>query len=238
MMDDGRDTEPRHIPRISVIVPVFHVERHLRQCLDSILGQTFEDFELILVNDGGNDLEAAICEEYAHADSRIVYVKQPNGGVAAARNTGLDLARGEWIMFVDGDDWVRERFCEVALKGVEGTGAKMGIFDLAGTWEDSPGEYTDASRLPEGMYDARDVLIARLQGNVNCYAWNKIYHRSLWSGIRFPVSECWEDDAIIHELINEARSIAIIHEILYCKRAREASITAAASSTGEDRKWL
>lgn len=95
-------------PKISCIVPVYNVEKYLRRCVDSILAQTFTDFELILVDDGSPDGCPAICDEYAEKDSRVRVIHQENKGVSAARNAGLDMARGEYVCFVDGDDEVSE----------------------------------------------------------------------------------------------------------------------------------
>ncbi|MBQ1446862.1 MAG: glycosyltransferase family 2 protein, partial [Solobacterium sp.] len=107
------------VPKISIIVPVYHVEKYLERCLDSILGQSEPDFELILINDGGTEAETAICEKYAAMDERIIYRRQKNQGLSAARNAGLALYRGEWLMFVDSDDWVHRDFCRNALKAVQ-----------------------------------------------------------------------------------------------------------------------
>ena len=225
-------------PKISVIVPVYHVEEYLRRCLDSILKQSFEDFELILVNDGGNAAETAICEEYAQTDSRIIYLRQENAGLSAARNTGLDICRGEWIMFVDSDDWVHPDFCSKALASVEGTDALMGIFDLVYTQGDGTTGTVHKSMLPEGKHDSLTVLKARLSGAIAGYAWNKIYHRSIWDTLRFPVGECWEDDAVIHITIDLSPVIVIIHDVLYYKPIRGSSISSAAYASAEDTKWL
>lgn len=95
---------------ISVIVPVYNVEQYLDQCIQSILNQTYKDFELVLINDGSKDNSLAICQKYAATDSRIILVDQPNAGVSAARNKGIDLAKGEWIAFIDSDDWVDSNY--------------------------------------------------------------------------------------------------------------------------------
>lgn len=96
------------MPKISVIVPVYNVEKYLNRCVDSILNQTFEDFELILVNDGSPDNCGNICDEYAQKDNRVKVIHKKNGGVSSARNVGIDIAQGEYIMFVDSDDWINE----------------------------------------------------------------------------------------------------------------------------------
>ena len=225
-------------PRISIIVPVYHVEKYLRRCLDSILNQSFDDFELILVNDGGTERETALCEEYARADARIVYLHQDNAGLSAARNSGLDICRGEWIMYADSDDWVHPDFCAKALASVEGTDALMGIFDLLCTCGNETEGVAHRSMLPEGFYDSLTILKARLRGDVACFVWNKIYHRSLWKTIRFPVGECWEDDAVMDEIIDSSPTIAIIHDVLYYKLNRNDNITGLAYMNAEDTKWL
>ncbi|MCQ2577006.1 MAG: glycosyltransferase [Treponema sp.] len=104
------------IPIISCIVPVYKVEQLLPQCIDSILAQSFTDFELILVDDGSPDNSGKICDEYAQKDSRIVVIHKENGGVSSARNAGLDKAKGEWICFVDSDDWIEKTFFENMYK--------------------------------------------------------------------------------------------------------------------------
>jgi len=97
-------------PLISIIVPVYNVEKYIRRCLDSIKDQTLTDFECILIDDGSPDNSPAICDEYANADSRFIVIHQKNAGVSAARNAGLDAAKGEWIGFVDSDDWVEKTY--------------------------------------------------------------------------------------------------------------------------------
>jgi len=102
-----------NMPKISVIVPVYNVEKYLAKCIDSILAQTFTDFECILINDGSPDNSPAICDEYAKKDERMKVIHKENGGVSSARNTGLDIAQGEWITFADSDDWVDENYLEL-----------------------------------------------------------------------------------------------------------------------------
>ena len=104
---------------VSIIVPVFNVEKYLRQCLDSILGQTFNQFEVIIVNDGSTDNSGVICQEYEARDNRIVYLEKENGGVSEARNLGLDFATSEYIIFIDSDDWIEPTYVEVLYEKIE-----------------------------------------------------------------------------------------------------------------------
>ena len=99
-------------PKISVIIPVYNAESTLRRCVDSVLAQTFTDFECLIINDGSKDRSGAICDEYAARDSRVKVFHKENGGVSSARNVGLDNATGEWIAFVDSDDWAGEKYLE------------------------------------------------------------------------------------------------------------------------------
>lgn len=104
------------IPKISVIVPVYNVEKYLRRCIESILSQTFDDFELLLIDDGSTDLSGSVCDEYARMDDRIHVFHKPNGGVSSARNIGLDKFDGEWICFIDSDDKIEKDFLECIIK--------------------------------------------------------------------------------------------------------------------------
>ena len=101
---------------ISVIVPVYNVERYLRQCIESITNQSYKNLQIILIDDGSKDNSGKICDEYAEKDKRVEVIHKENTGVSAARNTGLDNAKGEWITFVDADDWVEKNFCEILIK--------------------------------------------------------------------------------------------------------------------------
>lgn len=224
-------------PEISIIVPVYHVEAYLRGCLDSILAQSFTNFELILVNDGGSEEETAICLEYAAKDSRIVYLYQENRGLSAARNYGLQYCHGDWIMFVDSDDRVHEQFCEASLKAAKEYGADLVIFDLAYVTTDGTITEIHTSETPEGVMKGIDALILRMKGKTAGYVWNKIYRANLWKGIEFPVGELWEDDAVLHEVLDRVTFAYILHEVLYYKTGRIGSITEDAGRNNQVEYW-
>ena len=120
---------PYEKPLLSIIVPVYDVERYLQKCIDSILAQTFTDFELILVDDGSPDNCPALCDAAAAKDARIRVLHQKNGGLSAARNAGLDVARGEWIGFVDSDDYISPEMYEILYKAVQSTGSDLALCD-------------------------------------------------------------------------------------------------------------
>ena len=225
-------------PLVSVIVPVYRAEETLRQCLDSLIAQSFIDFEIVLVNDGGTEQDSAICEEYASRDARIVYKRQSNRGLSAARNAGLEIARGCWIMFVDSDDWVDRDFIKKALDAADGADVQMVIFDLLYFSDDKKALNTHRSGLETGVYRSETVLRERLLGNIACYAWNKLYAHELWKDVRFPEGELWEDDAVIHEVIDECENIAVIHDVLYYKHNRIGSLTGNALAERRDKYWV
>ncbi len=237
-MKDQKTDENPAAPEISIIVPVYHVEKTLAKALDSLLNQTFTDFELILVNDGGSPEETRICEDYARKDDRIVYVCQQNQGLSGARNRGLELHRGKWIMFLDSDDWVRADFCAKALESVRSTGADIGIFDLMYINEDGTEGDIHRSGLEEGVYTGIKALEERLHSRIQVYVWNKIYREKLWDQIVFPVGEIWEDDAVLHEVMDKAKSVVVIHEVLYYKLGRKDNITSAAMKNQSSAYWL
>ncbi len=225
-------------PAISVIVPVYHVEKELKRSLDSLLRQTFSDYEIILVNDGGNETETAICEDYAAKNTRIKYHYQNNRGVSVARNVGLSMARGGWIMFADSDDWVGEDFCQKAFAAVNNNQVQMAIFDYVYANGDVNKNSVNRSQLEEGVYPMEIVLRERLTGKIAPEVWNKIYKKELWDGVLFPEGEIYEDAAVLHEVIDRAVRIAILHDVLYYKRRRRGSITDVGYRTGDDYKWL
>lgn len=118
------------MPKISIIVPVFKVEKYLPKCIDSLINQTLEDIEIILINDGSPDKSKEICDDYAKKDKRIVVIHQENQGVSVARNAGIEAAKGEWITFVDGDDWVEYNMCEFALRKAQESDADVVIWSF------------------------------------------------------------------------------------------------------------
>ena len=184
------------MPSISVIVPVYKVEPYLRRCADSILAQTFEDFDLILVDDGSPDRCGEICEEYAKNDSRVHVIHQQNGGLSAARNSGIDWAfansDSQWLAFVDSDDWVHPKFLETLYAAVRETGSLIsacGLYRTEGQGFSEIMDFSVHSMTADDYYCSREI-----HGGLTAVAWNKLYHKSLFEALRYPHGKLHEDE--------------------------------------------
>lgn len=213
------------MPHISVIVPVYKVEQYLAECVDSILMQTFTDFELILVDDGSPDRSGAICDEYARRDSRVRVIHQENQGLSGARNSGIDVAQGEFITFVDSDDLVDPRYLEILLAATK-DGADIAICrheefadgDAHADWDGA------ASRQ---SFAAEDALVTMYHGSsdVPVNAWCKLIKKDLFGDTRFAVGRLHEDQAFTPYILYRAQQIVSCDAVLYHYRNNPASIT-------------
>lgn len=213
------------MPQISVIVPVYKVEKYLHECVDSILAQTFSDFELILVDDGSPDNCGAICDEYAAKDSRVRVIHQENQGLSGARNSGIDIAEGEYITFIDSDDFVDARYLEILMEGAkDGVGVvvcrhkEFADGDMLSNWQ---GEIVLRS------FDKVEALTALYDGNpqVPINACCKLLRRGLIGTYRFPVGKLHEDQAFTPYILYRAEQIVSCDAVLYHYRCNPASIT-------------
>lgn len=203
------------MPKVSVIVPVYNTERYLNKCIDSILSQSFTDFELLLINDGSKDNSGAICDQYAANDLRVKVFHKENGGVSSARNLGLDNARGEWVTFVDSDDWIysntlsslidESQFVDMAIGAMsfENGGCIMCL--------------CEENRTLVG----RDLELI-IQNNMNDWSFNspcaKVFRRQIIQDIalRFDEALCFgEDSLFVKEYLLNVKKINVIHNLCY-----------------------
>lgn len=206
---------------ISVIVPVYKVEPYLQQCVDSILNQTYRDLEVLLIDDGSLDRCGEICDEYGRKDKRVRVFHTENRGLSAARNLGLQEATGEYIGFVDADDWIEPNMYEVLLKRLEETRADICV---CGLWY----EYFDSknvSQLKEVVYTGKKSVCALIDGTIQSYAWNKLYCRDIFKCIKYPEGKNFEDIVTTYRLFVNARKVSLISIPEYHYRIREGSIT-------------
>lgn len=209
---------------ISIIVPVYKVEPYLRRCVDSILNQTFENLEIILIDDGSPDFCGNICDEYAEKDKRIKTIHKLNGGLSSARNAGLDICKGDYIMFVDSDDWVEPNFCEAALQLALTKKVDCVAFGYY--------EHQDNKRIPFHTNQPRIIgteeaiiHLIRIDEVIFNLAWNKIYHRRLFDNLRYPVGRLYEDQGTTYKAFIRAEKIYVSDLVLYNYDRREDSIT-------------
>lgn len=215
--------------KISIIVPVYKVERYLDKCIQSIVNQTYTNLEIILVNDGSPDRCPEICDEWSRKDSRIQVLHQKNAGVSAARNAGIRMAQGEYLYFVDGDDWIVPTLCERVMRiFTEHDGVDIVTFDCVKITENGVCQ-GGTENLQNGILSVVDALRELLKGNINAYSWNKVYRRSVFSDIWFPARTAFEDMAIGYKLFLNAKGIYCLNEKLYYYVQRAGSATSRLS---------
>lgn len=208
---------------LSVIVPVFNTVGTLKRCTDSILSQQVDDLELILVDDGSTDASPALCDELSGADARVRVIHRPNGGLSAARNSGIEVATGTWIAFADSDDELLpdtlNANLELAIDDVDLVEFPVSVHYGA------PNSYEldFAPRTVSGDYVFRHWI--KSGGYNHCYAWNKIYRATLFEGIRFPEGENFEDAAICPSIIRKCRAVTYSDRGRYLYYSSSGSIT-------------
>lgn len=208
---------------VSIIVPVYNVQDYLRACIDSLLGQTYTNFELLLIDDGSPDESGAVCEEYAQRDSRIKVYHKENGGLSDARNYGIERAGGTYLTFVDSDDCVSPRYLEVLMEMVHRYHTRMACVDCFVT------SRMDTA-LPEGAFESEclpaELVLRRacLHDGCGFSAWGKIYHRRLFETIRYPKGKLYEDLLTTPYLMAQCDRIAVSRKKLYCWVQRPGSI--------------
>lgn len=200
---------------ISVIIPVFNVEHYIERCLNSLLQQTITDFEIVIVDDGSTDRTREICEQYQKYDDRIRIIGQKNMGVAIARNVGLKMARGEWISFVDADDYVENYYLESLYSLVINNNAQMSIGGSLDT-DGTSGLVIDQSKKVIGKYSAQDTMKLFLcKMGVSCVMWGKLFAKKLFDAVVFNQDNyVGEDLDVFYRLIDKCQHIAIDTSVL------------------------
>lgn len=204
---------------VSIIVPVYKVEKYLDKCIESIISQTYKDLEIILVDDGSPDNCGGICDEYATKDSRIRVIHKENGGLSDARNAGLNIATGEYIMFVDSDDYITENMVEILYNKIQSDKSDMAVCSYE--WVDEVGEaieeHIGESPVENECISSYDIL-EKLCGNKGWYyviASAKLYKKSLFEDIRFPKGKVHEDAFIIHRIMDKCDKISCVEDLMY-----------------------
>ena len=216
---------------ISVIVPIYKVEKYLDKCVESIVGQTYRDIEIILVDDGSPDKCPEMCDEWAKKDERIKVIHKKNGGLSDARNAGLSIAKGEYISFVDSDDWISSCFLEIMYQVMQKEDAD--IVECGVTYVDEQGEIirirkNSTSQVSFDKIEALRQLV--LEEGVYQTVWNKLYKREVIGDIKFEVGKYNEDDFWTYQVFDRVKRITLIEEPLYYYLQRGTSIMGAGYS--------
>ncbi len=228
---------------VSVIIPVYNVAPYLREALDSVIGQTYQNLEILIIDDGSTDRSGSICDEYK-SDLRVVVVHQKNGGLSNARNAGLDLAKGEFVCFLDPDDAYDTSFVEkmlevMVLRHPDIVVCRFSICNTTGRLNDPSKKrlirVITYPSMKEGEYSRDDALRALIDGGLDTSVWNKMYKRSLWDRIRFPDGHNHEDLDTFYRVLDICSFVSMTGQLLYFHRIRPGSITRSyTKQNGED----
>lgn len=215
------------MPKVSIIVPIYNVEQYLHKCIDSLLEQTLKEIEIILVDDGATDRSPEICDTYALKDQRIKAIHKTNGGLSDARNVGIEVSQGEYIAFLDSDDWVEPNFYEYLYNLVKKEDADIAQCDyIEAHTEDVQIDFK--KHIKETIYTGIEAL-GLLFGEEyvkTVVVWNKLYRRVLFEEIRFPKGKVHEDEFTSYKVIHKADKLINSNLPMVYYRQREGSIMA------------
>lgn len=218
---------------VSIVIPVYNVETYLERCVASVVGQSYPHLEIILVDDGSTDRCPAICDEWAQKDSRIRVIHQTNGGVSAARNTGLAVASGSYVLQLDSDDYIASYAIEDMMNTARETGADLTICDFA-KGSDLNYSFSENRSKNAEVVDARTALLRIYIDSTNALKYAapcfKLYKKELFAGIQYPVGKIFEDIYITHKLLYRCNRIAVLDEPLVYYFQRPGSIVNASFS--------
>lgn len=223
-------------PLVSIIIPIYNSQLFLRQCIDSVLNQTYRNIEILLINDGSTDDSGNVCDEYALLDSRIAVIHKPNGGLVNARKTGLEHCTGEYVLYIDGDDWIRANLIETYIQCAINENADVVISSYT---ESLLGKETIAvNPIPIGVYDKQslyDKVYPRMlctdkfsQFGIFSYSWGKLYRKSILYNNQMDVPSntvIGEDALCLYPTLIDANIVVIINEPYYYYRQRTDSLT-------------
>lgn len=208
---------------ITIIIPVYNVQDYLEECIESAINQSYKNLEIILINDGSKDDSGQICQKFADKDNRIVYIDQENKGVAQTRNIGLKSAKGEYVFFLDSDDWITFNTIKELYSQMNKNNAQMGIankerfFDKVDLENKEPIEITSRA--------AREVLEMLLARELSSYMTGILYRSEIIKEIEFPIYSCHEDQAVFYKIIANCKNVIFTSEKMYKYRDNKSSIT-------------
>ncbi|KNY26828.1 glycosyltransferase family 2 protein [Pseudobacteroides cellulosolvens] len=210
---------------VSVIIPVYKVEEYLNRCVKSVLAQTYRNLEVILVNDGSPDCCGEMCDGFAKIDRRVRVIHKKNGGLSDARNAGVEIASGEYLTFLDSDDWVHEEYIEKLYNLLISTESDIAACNFIRTSREDISLNTSNIEIHEfSNIEALEQLTGKFYVPL-VVAWGKIYHKDLFRTIRYPVGKVHEDEYIAHHLLFKAKKVVFTTEQMLYYWQRKDSIT-------------
>ncbi len=209
---------------ITIIVPIYQVEKYLKKCIDSILNQTYKNLEIILVDDGSTDNSPKICDDYKKKDNRIKVIHKENGGLSDARNAGMKIATGKYIGFIDSDDYIKSDMYQVLYENIVKTNADISICDFLAIKENDSNYTMEERKQDINEYNTIEALRLLIENKIRSYAWNKLYKRELLAGIQFPKGKKMEDLAVMYKIFEKAEKIVNTNKTEYYYLQRSSSI--------------
>lgn len=211
-------------PLVSVIVPVYNVEDYVEKCINSITKQSYNNLEIILVNDGSTDNSQKICINHQKNDSRIIVINKKNGGLSDARNTGIDIAKGDYLAFVDSDDYIHSDMIKTMISS---SILEQSDIVICGHFSVNKDEISEIRNDGEKYsYNSKEALIKILiDEEINSFAWDKIYKKELFKGLRYPLGRIFEDTAFTYKLFEKANKITQLNNSYYYYLKRDESLT-------------
>lgn len=209
--------------KITVIIPVYNTKRHIRKCIESVMNQTYKNLEIIIVDDGSVDGSASICDEYQAIDDRIKVIHKVNEGPGIARNTGLDIATGDYIAFVDSDDEIKKDMYEMMQEAMERNGASIAVCGVIGNHVFVKKKYDRPSK--ETIYNTEELLVSYFrEPYITGVLTNKLFEAILFKDMRFARMKAREDIQILYQILGKAKKAVFVPESFYVQLIRPGSI--------------
>lgn len=212
--------------QISLIIPIYNVEAYIEKCINSVLNQTYKNLDIILVDDGSTDSSPSICNAFEKKDSRVRVIHKKNGGLSDARNTGLEAARGDYVLFIDGDDFIHPNMVELLWREMEHQEADIAVCSFLPVSESQSVEFELPAYVPK-LYTNMESLQCLFEESARVLmtvAWNKLYRKSLFDKIRYPFQKLHEDEFTTYKLLHLSKRTVLIELPLYYYVQRESSI--------------
>lgn len=213
---------------ISIVIPIYNIEKYVKKCIESVLNQDYLNIDIILVDDGATDNSGKICDEYKNIDSRIQVIHKLNGGLSDARNAGIKVAKGEYIIFIDGDDYIKPNYVSKLYNNLLENDADISVCGFSYVYDDGKErKYNNKEKECTKVFNSQQAIECMLDSRwafKQC-AWNKIYKKELFKDIEYPYGMLYEDLGTTYKLISKANKVVYDSNSLYYYVQRKTSIT-------------